>query len=294
MLKNIIIVAYEPDLNKLNRLIQVLINADCVPIIVDNSEKTKLTKDLLSTNCQIISMESNAGIAKAQNVGINVALQNNADIIGFFDQDSEPDESLITELINNLINLGNVVIAPVAIDKENGKEYPSLVIKKSGLSKEVYALNSDIPVAVDYVISSGTFTTRYVINEVGLFDEDFFIDFVDIEWCLRCRKKGINIFVIPNAILCHKIGNETKKILGITVTVHSPYRTYYKVRNSFLLRKKKLNKLFVLRQIIPAIIHNFLLTFDKEKGKEYRKFYYAGIKDGLRGKNGKYEPIKKV
>lgn len=293
MIKCVVIVTYEPNLDKLKALIRSVMEAGCVPVIVDNSERMKIANEELCPECLLISMPENVGIAMAQNVGIKAAMDAGAEVIGFFDQDSEIADELIPKLISRLNELGDAVVVPVSLDKESGKEYPSALMKKCGGTKDVYALNADHPVPVDFAISSGTFTTWKVMEKAGLFDEDFFIDFVDIEWCLRCRKSGIKIYVIPDAILYHKIGIRTIKKCGLTISVHSPYRTYYKVRNGFLLRRKKLKSLFVTKQILVALVHNFLLTFDKTQGKEYRKYYYAGLRDGIRKKTGKYIPKSK-
>ena len=45
-----------------------------------------------------------------------------------------------------------------------------------------------------------------------MFDEDFFIDFVDVEWCLRCKKNKVAIFVVPDAVMEHEIGISSVKL----------------------------------------------------------------------------------
>lgn len=292
MLKCIIIVTYEPELNQLRHLVKNVQMAGFLPILADNSEKNPLKKGLFFGKIQMIDMQGNAGIAAAQNAGITLAKKLGAEIIGFFDQDSQADAELIQKLSDYTELYGGCVVAPLALEKDTLLEYPVQRLNKMGYPKDVYVKNAKRPQKVDLVISSGTMMSMKVIEKAGMFDEDFFIDFVDIEWCLRCKKAEIPIYVFPDAILYHKIGNKTIDAGQMEITVHSPLRTYYKVRNSFLLFYKKINVVFTLRQILPAVIHNFLLIFKVENKKEYLKYFLLGICHGICRVKGKYKKGK--
>ena len=289
MLKCIIIVTYEPELNHLHHLIKNVQNAGFISIIVDNSEKNPITQQMLPEECKLVSMEGNAGIAAAQNAGIECAKKLGADIISFFDQDSNADAELIQKLADYVETHEGCVAAPLALEKNTLLEYPVQNLNCIGYPKDIYVKNAKEPQRVDLVISSGTMMSMNVLEKTGGFDEDFFIDFVDVEWCLRCKKAGIPIYVLPDAVLYHKIGNETIETAQMEITVHSPRRTYYKVRNSFLLFYKKVNVIFTIRQILSALIHNFLLLFKVKNKKEYIKYYFTAIIHGICGVRGKYQ-----
>jgi rhamnosyltransferase len=151
------------------------------------------------------------------------------------------------------------------------------------LSSQIYDFSK-----TSIVISSGLFTTINIINKVGLFDEDFFIDFVDIEFCIRAHILKVPVFIANKFTLHHRIGLSDKKFFGLNVLVHSPYRTYFKIRNSFLLFRKNIYVLYSIKQIFASLFFNFFLIFDKNKGKSYLKFYLFGIKDGILNRKGKY------
>ena len=288
MTKCVIVVTYEPELNNLKRLTQCAQNAGFTAIVVDNSEKCPVEPKDIGEDAQIVHMHGNAGIAAAQNAGIRRAKELGTRILGFFDQDSDADEKLLETLENALGMLGDCVAAPLAVEKDTLEEYPVQRLNRFGLPKDVFVKEEKTPQQVDLVISSGTMTTVDVFEKTGLFDEDFFIDFVDVEWCLRCKKAGVPVYVVPDAVLLHKIGNADVTVGDKKILVHSPMRTYYKVRNSFLLFYKKAGVLFTIRQILPAILHNFLLIFSgKDKGA-YCKYYFLGIFHGILGIRGKY------
>lgn len=287
MEKYAIIVTYEPELLNLKRLTEETEKAGFIPIVADNSQTRFVEKSDLSSNSQLIRLGSNQGIAKAQNAGIIYALEQNAKFLVFFDQDSNADAELISKLADFVKKNESCVAVPLALDKETLKEYPVQIINRIGYPSDVFVKGENKPQRVDLVISSGMMMSADVIRKVGLYDEDFFIDFVDIEWCIRCKKSNIPIYVLPDAVLLHKIGSKNIEVSGREITVHGAARTYYKVRNSFLLLYKKINVIFAIRQILPALIHNFILIFKvKEKGS-YAKYYLKGIIHGICGVCGK-------
>lgn len=293
MTKCVIIVTYEPELNNLKRLTHCVQNAGFLPIIVDNSEKHPVEKVQMAASTQMISMHGNAGIAAAQNAGVRLAQKLGAEIIGFFDQDSHADENLLNKLEKALHSLGECVVSPLALEKDSLNEYPVQILGRLGYPKDVFVKGKKVPQKVDLVISSGMMTTAEVFEKVGVYDEDFFIDFVDVEWCLRCKKAEIPVYVIPDAVLMHKIGNENVSVGEMSIVVHSAVRTYYKVRNAFLLLYKKAGVIFTMRQILPALLHNFLLIFSVEEKRKYLKYYFMGVVHGIFGIRGKYPGGKK-
>lgn len=293
MTKCVIIVTYEPELKQLERLTKCAEEADFIPVIVDNSEKDQVEPEWVSKNSRILLMHGNQGIAAAQNKGMEYAFSVGAEIIGFFDQDSTADAELIRTLSSFIEANGNCVAAPVALEKDTLKEYPVQRLNKIGYPYDVFVKDAEEATQADIIISSGMMTTLEVLRKVGNYDEDFFIDFVDVEWCLRCKKVGVPIYVLPEAVLFHKIGNESIQMDGMEITVHSPVRTYYKVRNSFLMLYKKAGFVFSIRQILPAVIHNFLLLFKVQNKKDYLTYYLKGILHGICGVRGRYQGGRK-
>lgn len=293
MTKCVIIVTYEPELNNLKRLTECVQAAGFLPIISDNSEKHPVEQTQASSQTRIVRMGGNAGIAAAQNAGIRLAKSLGMKVIGFFDQDSQADEKLLHKLEDALKMLGECVVSPLALEKDSLEEYPVQTLGRFGYPKDVFVKGEKVPQKVDLVISSGMMTTMEVFEKTGVYDEDFFIDFVDVEWCLRCKRAEVPVYVIPDAVLLHKIGSENVSAGGMNIVIHSAVRTYYKVRNAFLLFYKKAGVIFTIRQILPALLHNFLLIFSVKNKGMYLKYYLLGIAHGIFGIRGKYKGGKK-
>jgi rhamnosyltransferase len=286
---SVIIVIYNPVINQLTSLVKKLLLNSVTPIIVDNSDTTVFDLNLDFDQVKYVRMNGNEGIAKAQNQGIKLSIKENFDIIGFLDQDSDFTVNFFGLLLKIISTLGEAVIVPCSINNDLKIEYPSQVLNKIGCPSNSYVFGKNIVSKVDLAISSGTFFFANIINKVGLFDEDFFIDFVDYEWCLRCHLANIPIYAVSDMVLIHKIGSKQRDYNFFKILVHSPKRTYYKVRNVFLLFRKKFPILYSIRQLLSSLFHNFVIIFSEEKPLEYSKYYFLGIIHGIIGKKGKYK-----
>lgn len=278
-----IIVCYHPSIASLRKSVKTLINSGCYVILVENTEKTEISESFDYPNCSLIVMGENSGIAKAQNKGIRASLNKGAEVIIFFDQDSEFDDSFVGNLVDPLLVNKPCVFAPVCFDKEKGHEFPSMRVNKLGLLSKVYLGDSTASYSVDVVISSGMAITREAFDIVGLMDESFFIDFVDTEWCLRCRSKNIKITISTNALMAHAIGNTSFVYGFMKMFVHSPTRCYYQIRNSFLfLRKSHVPTILALKEVFSLLFHHFILFIFLKDKKSYLKHYIWGFRDGIR------------
>lgn len=280
-----IIVCFNPDVDRLIKLCSDLIYQKSKIVLVDNSFNSCLN-DIVNDNIELIQLGDNLGIAKAQNIGIQFAIKQNADIFVFFDQDSEIEISFLQNLIAPFSLSKALVTSPVFYDKSQGFRFPSYRLTKFGLLKKVIDTNGDYN--VDVIISSGSATNRKTIELVGLMNEDYFIDFVDTEWSLRCKSKNVPIKVISNAKMIHAIGEKSIDLKIFRLFVHSPTRTYYKVRNSFLFfNNKYVPFLLGIKEIASTLIHNFIIIFIVSNKLLYINNYFGAIVDGIKGKKGK-------
>ena len=92
-------------------------------------------------------------------------------------------------------------------------------------------------------LQSGSLFSRTAFKDVGLFDEAFFIDYVDFEFCLRLRKHGFRLIEATQAPIFHRVGMPTRHtFLGMACTVfnHSPLRRYYAARNRLSVYRRYL------------------------------------------------------
>lgn len=221
----IIIVTYNPTKNLLQLLDRCRSFSNNI-IIIDNGSQDKNIFSKISKKIRIVLSDINKGIAWGINEGIRNGDSNDIKWILTFDQDSLPTEQFIdyyNYVIENENNIGLI-----------------------GCS--CYAKNHLSPTKCKYqesldLISSGLMHNKSTIKDIGLYDENLFIDYVDFEFVLRTKLKGYNTLIILNQILQHHLGTPKSKIIfkwRVNSTNHNSIRRYYRARNHVIILKKYL------------------------------------------------------
>jgi rhamnosyltransferase len=282
-----IIVGYRPEVVQLLDLCVCVAGDGVKVIVVDNSEVPTLDRVALPGGCSLITIGYNSGIAHAQNAGVETALAAGADVLVFFDQDSKIEPGFVKALISTIRQGSAEIVSPLCVDEATNAPLPSVRVSRYGWSMPVHAADAAGRYPVDMVISSGTTATRQVFEIAGTFDDGLFIDFVDAEWCLRCRSKQIPIYVVPGLVMRHSVGLRHFRFGTLTISVHSPVRCYYQIRNCFLLfRKPHIPLIFALKQLASTVLSRTILLFFVQDRLSYLKSYLFAVRDGLKGGTG--------
>jgi len=210
-------------------------------IVVDNGSADG-TVELLAEQypeVTVLKMPENLGIGGALAMGlVYAALKKRYDWVWTFDGDSAPADDALQILLEATESLGDVasevgMAAALPVHKETGACYQPLLWRDGFVKPSAELLRQAIWFA-DLVIGSGCMVRREVVEKIGLPRTDFFIDFVDFEYCLRARANGYKIAVITGATVAHEIGN-TRKIQWPGYSRlwldHAPFREYYMSRN---------------------------------------------------------------
>jgi GT2 family glycosyltransferase len=58
---------------------------------------------------------------------------------------------------------------------------------------------------------------RETLEQVGLFDERFFVYFEDVDWCYRAKLAGWPIYFLPHAQVIHLGGRSSEQILDVRI-----------------------------------------------------------------------------
>lgn len=239
-------------------------------ILIDNSDEKKYferyKKDI--EKYTYISMGENTGIAKALNEGINYSKKKGYEWVLTMDQDSCLTRNIIDEY-KNIINKKKdekiVILSPVYVfDRKKNKKFQG--------TKEI-----------DYVMQSANLLNIKRFLDIGEFKEEFFIDVVDYEFCLRARKKGYKIISCGEIEVIHNPGiTKESKLLKIKYGYCNKFRIYYQARNLLWTAKeyKNIKMLFILLYKFTKIV----LFFDKKR--EFLHYYFKGIKDCKQNKWG--------
>lgn len=266
-------------------------------IIVVNNASTDGTNLLLSqcySQVTLLNLPTNVGVGGGYAAGLDYALRNKQyDWIWLFDQDSIPKQDALERLLEAVDLLQGKsselgIVAPLSIHSKTQRRYRGLLWRNGWRPVPEY-LMADVAL-VDAVISSGSLIRRTALEKVGRPRADFFIDYIDLEHCLRLRRSGFKIAVVRRSILEHALGDpKIVKVPGSTRVWadHVPWREYYKARNEVFtvwsFYPDWRSKLSVIRRFARHALG--ILLFGKEK-LECLKMMYLGIIDGCTGKLG--------
>lgn len=291
-----VIVTYNPDIPMLDELLDSLLPQVGRAVVIDNCSSVNISDwfdSVAHDNVTLYKLDENYGIAYAQNIGIQKAPTEGIAFVLLSDQDSKPAKNMVFELrnaTNKLLGSGKKVAAtgPCYVDARQDNPPPFLKIEGLVVKRQV-AENASSVVEVDYVIASGCLIPIGVFNVVGLMNNDLFIDYVDIEWGLRAQTFGFQSYGVFAARMSHSLGDEHVSFLGRKVTLHSPLRHYYLIRNGFWLYKQKhmpINWKFVdgYRMLLRMC---FYTIFAKPRSKHF-SMMMTGLVHGLRSRMGRY------
>lgn len=262
------IVLYNPNIQRLLENIEHIIKQVDKVILFDNGStnilKIEESIKTFDENIVLLKNNSNIGIASALNILCGWSYRHGYKFILTLDQDSVCPFNIVKVLQRDM-KPRIAIVAPNIIYRNN----------------ETFSINKHGIEDVDWVITSASFTNLAIWKELDGFDENLFIDGVDLDFCYRATNKGYRIIKDNDVNLIHELGNlRCKKILGRTVyiTNHPPLRKYYMVRNAIYL-DKKLN----IKRSTSYISKNILKTLIFENQKFVKmKYIFKGIKDGFR------------
>ena len=259
---------------------------DEIIFIDNNSDKdTKLCiKKICKENekCDFIFNESNVGIAKALNQGIKIFMDKEYDFILTLDHDSVAQVNMISNMLKLYDKLKKIykigIISPAVFDI-NKNDYLTEV------SKEKYQI-------IKEPIQSGSLLRVNMLKEIGLYNEDLVIYYVDTDLCYRGIKKTYTMIQHNIIILNHEEGKKTKhKLLNkeFYYNNYNSFAIYYRARNNVIMLKKygeffeDKNRLFI--DFIK------ILLLDKYRFKKMKSFFY-GILSGIKYKVKKEKRIE--
>ncbi len=231
-----IFVTHHPEARFADRLPGVAAQVGGV-VIVDNGSGeaalamlARLSED---PRVSIVRNEANLGLAQALNVGIECARARGFASVVLFDQDSQADEDLVATLL--AVRAASPEPRRVAVVGAGFRERHR---PERGAAKVPGDLRWD---EVPWAITSGSLLWVASHAAVGPFRADFFIDYVDTEYCLRARARGYSIIKTRAALMSHSVGTPSvHRLLWMKkwTSNHGPARRYYGARNHTVMLRE--------------------------------------------------------
>lgn len=279
-----VVVLYHPPESLKANLLSYIKELDAC-FILDNSPESQVDKieELLEAYpVEYQHFPENLGIARALNVGASWALKQGFDYLLTMDQDSSFPLDTLAHIRDYLAPTQNYpwgIVAPAvdALDKD-----PTFRQEKDKIRE------------TPWLITSGNILNLRAYQACGPFEDDLFIDHVDHEYCLRLRRGGYKLGILPEGKLLHHLGEKKYIRWGgktfLSFVSHSPLRRYYMVRNGLWVARKyrkdfpefyHLNRRLILKELLKV------LFLEKNKWHTLRMIRKA-YRDYLKNRLGKY------
>lgn len=236
-----------------------------------------------------VYMKENIGWGAGCNVGMQLAFDNGAEYVLLLNTDTEIEEGMIWELLKYCDD--NTLAIPRIYrdkkDKENslwysgGKiDYEAADVKQTLFQYNVTDDSCNVPRKVEFATGCCMMISKDSWERAGGFDEDYFLYYEDVDYCMRLKEQKIGIMYVPKAALWHKVGGSA----GGEVSYVSQY---YTVRNRLFFAEQykeylKTDVMGILKKIIEERTY-FTTPFDKK----YERVVLTAIKDYMKGVRGK-------
>ena len=249
--------------------------------VVDNNSFDGSSQMVRSTYPDVILIENseNQGFSKANNIAIRRA---KGDYVLILNPDTVVQEDTFQTLINFLEEHPEAGAASCKVLNADGTlqlacrrstPTPLVVLPKIlGLSAlfpkskllakyNLTYLDEDELSEVDAVSGSFVMVRKSVIEEVGLFDEDFFMYGEDLDWFFRMRKAGYKIYYVPYTKIIHYKG-ESSRAAG-----YDSIRMFYKSQIQFVRKHfSKSKSVFAVMFLYFGIVLRALLSYVVKTG----------------------------
>jgi len=191
-------------------------------LLVDNGS-TDGTANHIRTHypdVEVISSSENLGIAQGYNLGMDYALQKDAQYVLVANNDIitvEPD------FVSRLVEAGEKnpragILMPKIVYYHNPDRLWSIGARRRRFPPTIVFIGLNKPDGPEYTKSrnlefapSCALLIRCeLMRKIGLFDSNFFFYFDDYDYCYRARQAGYSIRYVPTATVRHKVSASTR------------------------------------------------------------------------------------
>lgn len=228
----------------------------------------------------LLELAQNVGFAAGMNAGIRHALHKGATHLLLLNNDTIVAPEMISELLAQL-KPGVGMVGPVIFYYDQpesvwsmGGNIHSLLLEMSGNHGRGRAIPAQ-PVAQDFLSGCALLLPRETIEQVGLWDERFFMYYEDLDYCLRVGQSGLTLVLAPAARLWHKVSASS----GGSA---SPAERYQMAKSSGLYFRKQMNlwraPFILLFRLGSALLWSWRLA--RQGRWDALRTYWRGLRDG--------------
>jgi rhamnosyltransferase len=278
-----VVTTYKPDAQFFARFAVALAFCDLF-VVVDNTPRGHHFSEHATNDAVLILQDGqNKGLGRALNLGIEAARQAGVQAVILFDQDSSPSEGFLRDMVDTLdvTRAGGdarVCLGPLHLDDAQLVHAPAPSARSGALSR------------LSPVTCLATSGMLFPIDALGAderFTEDFFLDFVDFDWCWRLGRRHWKFYRALDITMPHRLGLAQRRFLGLTYHVPAPYRHYFQFRDTLRLTVRSHVPLYSkirLAGVLPLKVLAYPFLLDRRA--ERLRWMARGVADAFRRVGG--------
>lgn len=289
-----IVVTYHPAGEVVENLRAVMRECGTVVVVDNGSSEEELAPMAALDGVTILRLGDNLGIAAALNRGAAWAQERGFRWCVTFDQDSRPAPGMVARMDETRRRFPQAAMIGPTIREEAanaaGYRWVAKHPRFPWIFRRIGCRNEDLP-EVTMLISSGSMFDLAVWAQLGGFDEGLFIDYVDVDFCLKLLRANRTIAVAAAAVLDHRLGDRrTVRVLGAEVRPmgHAAFRHYYMARNRVAMWRRHAGAVphWAWFDLAFAVFNTLrVLAFEPQRGTKLRMML-RGTWHGLQGRRG--------
>ncbi|WP_186455925.1 glycosyltransferase family protein [Nitrospirillum pindoramense] len=202
----------------------------------DAAADVRVDRAVAASGASLTTDSANIGLAAAQNRLLAQALAAGADWLLLLDQDSVARPGLRAAFAAALAAAPPDTGLLAARNVEPGVPDTPWVTSADGRRWTVVP-RLEGPLLPDLLLApaSGSLVSAAAIRTCGPLRDDFFIDWVDVEYAVRLRRAGFRLVAVRDALVDHRLGAVTQVPVGgrsLAVTHHGARRRWFQARNA--------------------------------------------------------------
>lgn len=288
----LIFVLYHPNEEFLQHL--TMARVVCKNLVaVDNSPEADahLYTCLREQGMHVIFNRNKGGLAGAYNRGAEELLAQQCDVIFLMDQDSDIEPSFFVKMMDAIAKLGtDTFLMGPKIYEVNLKKCMAVFQPGKYLPQRLHIDDQCEGLFPSLcIISSGSAISAAAYRKLGAFREDYFIEYIDIEYSLRAVSLDVPVYMNAGVTLRQTTGQIERHGKGFT-TNHLAWRRYYGARNAVhcLYTHRAAWGLHWVSAVLAVHQAVCVLRYEPEKLRKITAIL-CGYVDGLFGLLGTFE-----
>lgn len=210
-------------------------------IVIDNASTDGSLQHLaaLPPEVTVVASQINLGFAGGCNLGVETARAMGARYIFFLNNDAMVVPDTLRQLVEASEAHGDTAALGAVV-----RYHPAGTLQFFGSRRSAYwgtperlqaphdvARLSDPYIDTADILGAAMFVPTALLAKVGGFDERFFLNFEETDWCYRARAEGVDCIVVAKALVLHRSGAS----LG---SFEAPMQAYFMNRNELLFSEK--------------------------------------------------------